>query len=105
MNGAVVGGLLGVAVATGIVIAVRAAPPMRPIRLHDRVAPYLGDAPVPSKLLARPSATSAPFVVIRRLFGPVIAEAVSLLDRVLGGAPSVRRRLLGLGGGTTLEEF
>ena len=105
MNGFVVGGLLGVAVATGMVIAVRATPPMRPIRLQERVAPYLGDAPMPSKLLARPAATSAPFVVIRRLFGPLIAEAVSLLDRVLGGASSVRRRLAGLGANTTVEEF
>jgi tight adherence protein C len=105
VSGALVGGALGALAAIGVVIAVRAAPPMRPIRLQDRVAPYLADTPPPSKLLARPSASSAPFTVIRRLFGPLLADGVNLLDRVAGGAPSVRRRLAGLGRDTTVEEF
>jgi tight adherence protein C len=78
---------------------------MRPIRIADRIAPYLGDAAPASKLLARPSATSSPFLVIRRLLGPVITEAVTHLDRVVGGASSVRHRLAGLGRDTTVEEF
>lgn len=105
MNGAVLGGLLGLVAAAGVLLAVRAAPPMRPVRLVDRVAPYLGDTPVPSKLLARPSATSAPFTVVRRLFGPAVGEVVAFLDRIVGGSSSVRRRLGGLGGELTLEEF
>ena len=96
---------LGLAAALGVIIAVRATPPMRPIRLVDRLAPYLADTPQPSKLLARPSATSAPFAVARRLFGPVLGEAVAFLDRLVGGSASVRRRLRGLGARTTLEEF
>lgn len=96
---------LGLLAALGVVIAVRATPPMRPIRLADRVAPYVGDAPVPSKLLERPSATSAPFTVARRLFGPALGEAVVFLDRVVGGSASVRRRLAGLGAPMTVEEF
>jgi tight adherence protein C len=105
VNAAVIGGSLGAVAASGILIAVRAAPPLRPVRLHDRIAPYLGDAAVTSKLLARPSATSAPFVVIRRLFGPMLSEVVGFIDRAVGGAPSVRRRLAGLGQGGTVEEF
>jgi tight adherence protein C len=105
MNAAVAGGLLGAAGATGVILALRAAPPMRPIRLQERIAPYLGDTAVPSKLLARPSATSAPFGVIRRLFGPAVADLIGYLDRFVGGAPSVRRRLAGLGSDTTVEEF
>ena len=105
MNSLLVGGLLGATVATGVLVAVRAAPPMRRIRLQERLVPYLGDTPLPSKLLARPTASSAPFTVARRLFGPVLAEAVAFLDRVVGGAPSVRRRLAGLGGEGTVEEF
>jgi tight adherence protein C len=80
--------------AVGVIIAVRACPPMRPIRLADRVAPYLGDTPAPSKLLARPTATSAPFTVLRRLFGPALGDAVGLLIVSLV-AESVRRRLAG----------
>ena len=100
-----VGAGLGLAAAGGVIIAVRASPPMRPVRLADRIAPYLGDTPAPSKLLARPSATSAPFTVARRLFGPVLGEAVALVDRLVGGSASVRRRLNGLGARMTLEEF
>lgn len=106
MNGDwLVGGAFGLCAALGAIVAVRAAPPMRPVRLADRIAPYLADSPPPSRLLARPSATSAPFVVARRLFGPTLAEAVAALDRMVGGSSSVRRRLAGLGTGTTVEEF
>ena len=99
------GALLGLAAAAGVLLAVRAAPPMRPIRLADRIAPYLGDAALSSRLLDRPSARAAPFVVARRLFGPTLSEAVSLVDRVVGGTASVRRRLAGLGGDATVEDF
>ncbi len=98
MNGGwLTGAGLGLLAAVGVLVAVRAAPPMRPIRLADRIAPYLGDTPPPSRLLDRPTATTAPFVVARRLFGPALADAVRFLDRVVGGAASVRRRLAGLG--------
>jgi tight adherence protein C len=101
----IAGALIGLALGTGLLLTVRATPPMRPIRLQDRIAPYLGDAALPSKLLARPSATSVPFAVIRRLFGPLVTDAIGFLDRIVGGAPSVRRRLAGLGRDTTVEEF
>lgn len=78
---------------------------MRPVRLADRMAPYLADTPPPSKLLARPAATSAPFTVARRLFGPALGDLVARVDQLLGGATSVRRRLAGLNTGMTLEEF
>jgi tight adherence protein C len=99
--GAGIGGLGAV----GLVLAVRAAPPMRPVRLAERIAPYLRDTAPPSKLLARPSATSTPFAVARRLFGPALGDAVSFLDRLIGGATSVRRRLRGLGSGSSVEDF
>jgi tight adherence protein C len=100
-----VGAALGALAAAGLVMSLRAAPPMRPVRLVERVAPYLGDAPMPSKLLARPTATTAPFVIVRRLFGPSAADLVRLVDRVAGGSASVRRRLRGLGSSMTVEEF
>jgi tight adherence protein C len=105
VTSAVLGGAVGVLFAAGVVLAVRAAPPMRPIRIAERIAPYLGDTPPPSKLLARPTATSAPFTVLRRLFGPAVGDAVGLVDRAVGGSVSVRRRLGALGRGGTVEEF
>jgi tight adherence protein C len=100
-----VGALLGLVTALGAIMAVRASPPMRPIRLADRIAPYLADAPAPSRLLARPSSMSAPFEVARRVLGPAFAEAVRWTDRLVGGTESVRRRLGGLGVSTSVEEF
>ncbi len=100
-----IGAGLGLAASAGVILAVRATPPMRPIRLADRIGPYLGDTLPPSKLLARPAATSAPFTVVRRLFGPALTEIVSVLDRLVGGSASVRRRLAGLGASSTVEEF
>lgn len=99
------GSILGALAAAGLIIAVRAAPPLRPIRLIDRVAPYLGDTPRPSRLLMQPSATATPFVVARRIFGPVLGELVRVLDKAVGGAASVRRRLNGLGSRLTVEDF
>jgi tight adherence protein C len=101
----IVGALLGLVFAGGLLLAIRASPPMRPIRLSDRIAPYLADTPAPSRLLDRPSAAAAPFVVLRRLFGPLIAEGVRILDHTVGGTPSVRRRLRGLAVATTVDEF
>jgi tight adherence protein C len=99
------GAVLGALAAAGVIIAVRAAPPLRPVRLIDRVAPYLGDTPRPSRLLSPPSAASTPFVVARRLFGPALGEFVAVIEKAFGGAASVRRRLNGLGSTLTVEEF
>ena len=78
---------------------------MRPIRLSERIAPYVGDTPMPSRLLARPDSTSAPFVVVRRLLGPLVNDTIAVLDRLVGGSASVRRRLGGLGQDATVEDF
>ena len=105
MTSAWMGALLGLLAAIGVIVAVRASPPMRPIRLDERIAPYLADAPVPSRLLSAPSASSTPFVVMRRLLGPLVGDAIRLIDRLVGGSASVRRRLGGLGGTGSVEEF
>jgi tight adherence protein C len=99
------GAILGALAASGVIIAVRAAPPLRPIRLVDRIAPYLGDTPRPSRLLAQPSASATPFAVARRLFGPLLSELTAFLDKTVGGSASVRRRLNGLSSRLTVEEF
>jgi tight adherence protein C len=82
---------------------------MRPVRLADRLAPYLGalhpGETVQSRLLGAPTAGSAPFTLVRRLFGPLLGELVGLLDRTVGGTTSVRRRLDGLGSDLSVEEF
>lgn len=100
----VLGGVLGLVVGLGLLLAVRAAPPLRPVRLADRLAPYLGDAPPPSRLLSAPGG-GTPFALVRRVVGPLLGEAVGVLDRMVGGATSVRRRLDGLGRPHGVEEL
>ena len=104
MTGIVVGGLLGAAVAIGVLLVVFGAPPVRQVRLADRIAPYLADTPAPSRLLvvARPGGTGS---AVGRLAAPVVADLVRFLERVVGGQASVRRRLDVLGSSVTVEGF
>lgn len=98
------GVLLGLLFGTGLALAVAYAPPLRTPRLDDRLAPYLRDAPRPSRLLAANDALT-PFPTLERLLAPVLEDATAFLDRWLGGAASVRRRLAQAGGTTTVEEL
>jgi tight adherence protein C len=99
------GAALGLVAALGALLAIRSAPPMRAIRLTDRIAPYLADTPAPSRLLARPTGGDTPLHLARRLLGPAATGLVRWLDRLVGGAASVRRRLGGLGLTSDVEEF
>jgi tight adherence protein C len=99
------GAALGLMAALGVLLAVRSAPPMRAIRLADRIAPYLADTPAPSRLLARTAGPAAPLDVARRLLGPAATGLVRWLDRLVGGSASVRRRLGGLGVTADVEDF
>jgi tight adherence protein C len=98
------GVLLGLAAAVGMLLVVSHAPPLRPIRLQDRLGPYLADAPQVSRLLRdteRPGSLGLAHALLR----PVLSDAVRILDRFVGGRSSVRRRLDALGTGLSVEEF
>lgn len=99
------GAALGLLAALGALLAIRSALPMRAVRLSDRIAPYLADAPAPSRLLAQPTGPPAPLEVVRQLLGPAAADLVRWLDRLVGGSASVRRRLGGLGLVADVDEF
>lgn len=104
MSALLVGAALGAVAGGGLWLAVSSAPPLRRPRLEDRLAPYLRDAPRPSRLLAD-SRTLTPFPTMERLLRPVLQDAMRLLDRWLGGVTSVRRRLDQAGGARTVEQF
>jgi tight adherence protein C len=104
MSPILVGMLLGLTAATGVLLVLAYSPPMRPVRLVDRLAPYVHDTPPPSRLLGtatEPGMLSA----VRRVFGPTLADGGRLVDRVLGGRIAVRRRLDALGGTQTVEDL
>ena len=105
MSAGWLGAILGLMAALGVVTAVRWSPPLRPVRLDERIAPYLADAPAPSRLLSPSRQEATPFVVARQVLGPVLSDTVGLLDRLVGGTESVRRRLGGLGSTDSVEEF
>ena len=104
MTPAVVGALLGATAAGGVIVAVRAAPPFRRPRLDSRLAPYVSDTARPSRLIDE-SRVVTPFPTLERLLRPVLADAVRMLERVLGGAGSVHRRIEQAGLRLTVEEF
>ena len=101
---AVLGTVLGATTAGGLLLAASGTPRARRITLDDRLAPYLRDAPRPSRLLARSQALT-PFPTLERLLRPVLGDAIAFLERWVGGIASVRRRLEQLGGAATVEQF
>jgi tight adherence protein C len=104
VNAGIIGMLLGLTAALGLILAIRYAPPLRSVRLVDRLAPYVHDSPPPSRLLG--TATEAGLLTaIRRVFGPVVSDGARLVDRMLGGRAAVRRRLDALGSVLSVEDF
>lgn len=98
------GALVGAAAGAGVFAAVSYSPLMRRTSLDTRLAPYLRDAPRPSRLLEiEQSAT--PFPTLERILKPVLGDLSVVLERWLGGSASIKRRLLQAGRNMTIEEF
>ena len=97
-TGAACGALLGLGAAT----VVLRWPAGRQPGLQQRLAPYLRDAAPPSGLLVRPAAQRGPLAAIA---APVVSELGGRVDRLLGGASSVRRRLQRAGRSPEVESF
>ncbi|MCM0620514.1 type II secretion system F family protein [Nocardioides bruguierae] len=93
LDPAVVGGLLGGTAAAGVILAVGRVRALRRPQLSVRVLPYVRDLPqvgrAPLPGVAPASRTSA----LVGVFGPPVRSAAALVERVLGGSASVRRRL------------
>ncbi|MEU2351189.1 type II secretion system F family protein [Modestobacter sp. NPDC049651] len=104
MTPGVLGMLLGLVAACGVLLAVRYAPPFRQVRLVDRLAPYVQDSPAPSRLLGTVTQPGM-LTAARRVFGPLLADGAHRIDKLLGGRIAVRRRLDALGGDGTVEDF
>jgi tight adherence protein C len=95
---------LGLLVGTGLFLLATGTPLTRGPKLDARLAPYLRDAPRPSRLLsARQPLT--PFPTLERLFGPLLGELSKGIERWVGGLTGVRRRLEQAGGDLTVEQF
>ncbi|MFF1821521.1 type II secretion system F family protein [Kribbella sp. NPDC058245] len=100
----VLGGLLGAMFGAGLIIVVRRMPFLRKPAPDDRIAPYLRDIDG-SEVFLGATASNSPFYAILRLFGPSLRAGARRLERILGGANSIRRRLARAGLERTVEEF
>ncbi|MDQ1495869.1 MAG: tight adherence protein [Actinomycetota bacterium] len=100
LAGLALGGLTG----AGATFAIYGAPRGRRPRLEDRLGPYLRDAPRRSSLLLQ-DPIRTPFPTLERILRPIMGDATRLLNRMLGGMASTRRRLVQAGRGMSVEEF
>jgi tight adherence protein C len=97
------GALLGATAAGGLLlVAVRVRAIRRP-QLALRVLPYVRD--LPPLDAPGPRAAPAPTSAAVGVFGPLLRSAADGVERVLGGATSVRRRLERAGIDKTVPEF
>jgi tight adherence protein C len=93
------GALLGGVLACGVLLVGSRVVALRRPRLETRVLPYVRDLPQVATRTA--PATSA----ARGVFGPLLGSAAAVVERVLGGAASVRRRLERAALDQTVSEF
>ncbi len=98
------GALLGLAAGAGLALVAARLPLARRPRLEDRLAPYLRASVAPSRLLAVEQ-TWTPLPSLERILAPFLAEAVAVLERVLGGTTAIRRRLDAAGRPGGIERF
>ena len=97
------GAILGAVLALGLVLVWKGLPLNRRATLDDRLLPYLRDAPRPSRLLTTRQVGGGS--ALAELARPVVAGLGARLEQVLGGAGSVRRRLLRAGRSPEVERF
>jgi tight adherence protein C len=97
------GALAGAVVGLGLALVVAGLPVARRPGLIERLDPYLRDTPRPSRLLTRSDSVSVAGVT--RILRPVMTDLARGVERMLGGAASVRRRLLRAGMPPDVERF
>jgi len=103
VSAALAGALIGLVGGLGLVVSASGLPLLRRPGLDERLAPYVGDRARPSRLLA-------PLQGNRRslageLLAPVVTRLAGVVEQVLGGAVSVRHRLVRAGREPDLEGF
>lgn len=96
------GSLLGATFAAGLMLAAARLRTIRRPQLALRVLPYVRDLPA---LGAAPRFEPAPTSAAVGVFGPPLRAAAEAVERVLGGASSVRRRLDRAGLDTSVHEL
>ena len=103
MTMAVWGGVLGATAALGLLFSIARAVTLRRPLLEVRVLPYVRD--LTTTYPAGVGRAGEPRSPLAALAGPFLRSAADLVERMLGGAPSVRRRLARAGIDRTVHDF
>ena len=99
------GALLGLVAAAGLLlVAARVAAIRRP-QLAVRVLPYLQDLPAFERPRAAATSAYSPLPAAVAVFGPLVRGLAGMVERILGGSASVRRRLDRAGLSMTVADF
>jgi tight adherence protein C len=99
------GALLGGAAGLGLVLVVLRIAVLRRPQLAVRVLPYVRDVPLRDQAPALRPVSSSPSSAAAEIFGPVLRSAADMVERVMGGSSSVRRRLERAGLDRTVQDF
>ena len=102
MTPAAWGALLGATFAAGLLLVAARVRAIRRPQLALRVLAYVRDLP---QLGDAPTVVVPPTSATVGVFGPPLRSAADAVERVLGGATSVRRRLERAGIDKTVPEF
>lgn len=99
------GAILGAIAASGLLLAVTRIAAIRKPQLALRVLPYVRDLPQVGRTPALRVSSASPSVAAAGIFGPFLRSAANFVERVMGGATSVRRRLERANIDKTVHEF
>ncbi|MFN8190913.1 MAG: type II secretion system F family protein [Nocardioidaceae bacterium] len=105
MTSGELGALLGGAFGLGLVLVISRVRAIRRPQLAARVLPYLRDLPSVGRPGVTRAASASPVVAAAGVFGPALRAAADAVERILGGAVSVRRRLDRAGVTKTVQDF
>jgi tight adherence protein C len=99
------GAVLGAALAAGLLIVVARVAVIRRPQLALRVLPYVRDLPQVGRTPSLRVTSASPTVAAAGIFGPFLRSAADLVEKVMGGSTSVRRRLERAAIHKTVHEF
>ena len=105
MSLALWGAVLGALAASGALLMAARVAAIRKPQLAVRVLPYVRDLPQLGGTPSLRAVPSAPTSAVVGVFGPFLRSAAEGVERVLGGASSVRRRLDRAAVDKTVQEF
>ena len=105
MTPAVWGAVLGALLAAGLLLVASRVAVIRRPQLALRVLPYVRDLPQVGRTPTLRVVSSSPTTAAAGMFGPLLRSAAETVERVLGGAASVRRRLERADLDKTVHEF